>query len=673
MKKVDLHIHTVPTVSDAAFTFSLDKLEEYVISAGLHAIAITNHDMFDIDQFYEIVERIDCTVFPGIEINVDKGHLLLISENENLDDFQHKANAIHEKVMEYGAVSVYQLLEIFGDLSNYLLIPHYGKRPAILGETLEQLRDYIYAGEVDSPKKFIRMVKDNTELTPVIFSDVRIRDDLYKFPLRQTYVDCGSLTLGALKNTFRDRTKVSLSESDGNSLFQVFDDGQMLSTGLNIVLGSRSSGKTVTLSQISEECDNVKYIEQFSLVQRDDATYEKEFNNDVARKKSIFAEKHLSPFKSVLNDVLMVDRSLNGKKVEEYLSSLMKSAEEAGKKDAFSKVLLFNATQFDVGEDRVLGPLIGSVRQLIENIEYREIIGKHVDVDNLKALACELIELLRANDLERRIKGAANDIIRDVNGKLQRRTSAVPVKDVDLYKVLIEGKKISKFKEIVSLVQTERIIKEEDFQGFTVVCKQRAFCGAGEVKKVSGRQVGFSDAYKDYDSPYKYLVALKENEALTQSEFYKYFTLIEYEILNRDGFKVSGGERSEFRLLQEIKDAQNFDYLLIDEPESSFDNLFLKSEVNQMLKEISQTMPVVVVTHNSTVGASINADYIVYTSKEREGDDIIYRRYSGYPSDKELCSLDDRRIDNFRITIDSLEAGEEAYEARRGCYESIKN
>jgi ABC-type phosphate transport system ATPase subunit len=44
--------------------------------------------------------------------------------------------------------------------------------------------------------------------------------------------------------------------------------------------------------------------------------------------------------------------------------------------------------------------------------------------------------------------------------------------------------------------------------------------------------------------------------------------------LNRDGFEVSGGERSEFRLLQEIMVAQNYDVLLIDEPESSFDNFF---------------------------------------------------------------------------------------------------
>ena len=92
-----------------------------------------------------------------------------------------------------------------------------------------------------------------------------------------------------------------------------------------------------------------------------------------------------------------------------------------------------------------------------------------------------------------------------------------------------------------------------------------------------------------------------------------------------------------------------------------------------MLKEISKTMPVIVVTHNSTVGASINADYIVYTSKEIEGGDIVYRRYSGHPSDKELCSIEGKKINNFQVTMNTLEAGEDAYIDRRGGYESIKN
>lgn len=279
-------MHTVPTISDTYFVFSLEKLKEYVNSAELDAIAITNHDVFDLAQFMEIDKELDCIVFPGIEINLDKGHLLLISENANLDEFQLKTQAVSEKITAIGdTISVDELTYIFGDLNNYLLIPHYEKRPAIHGDTLEKLGPFISSGEVDSPKKFIRMIKDKAELTPVIFSDARIHSDMKKLPTRQTYIDCGELTLNSLKFSLRDKHKVALSKKEGNSLFQVFDNGQKLSTGLNIVLGARSSGKTETLSQINKDCENVKYIPQFSLVQRDDINYEKEFNADVARKK----------------------------------------------------------------------------------------------------------------------------------------------------------------------------------------------------------------------------------------------------------------------------------------------------------------------------------------------------------------------------------------------------
>ncbi|MDO6613386.1 histidinol phosphatase [Shewanella sp. 1_MG-2023] len=674
MKKIDLHLHTVPTFSDAHFEFSLDKLNEYVTVTELDAIAITNHDVFDLAQFQEIQKALDCIVFPGIEIYVDNGHILLISENENLEDFQFKANKVSEKIKKAGDnINVEELIQIFGNLNDYLIIPHYQKKPSISKDTFEQLRAFIDAGEVDSPKKFVRMAKDENEITPVLFSDVRIKDSLRKFPPRQTYIDCGELTISAIKHSLSDRSKVALSKSDGNKLFQIFDDGQQLSTGLNIVLGARSSGKTVTLNRINEECNNVKYIPQFSLVQRDDSNYEKEFNEGVARKKSNFVDKHLAPFKAVLDDVSTVDLVTNHRKVDEYLETLMKQAEEVSKRDAFSKVTLFNESQFEIREEKGLTDLIISVRLLIENIEYRDVIDKHVNVEDLKALACELIESLWEKILSTKKKNAVNEAVRDVKSKLKLRSSSTQVKDVDLYKVMIEHKKVLKFKLIAKQLQTEKIIHEENIQGFKVVCKQRAFNGAGEVRNVSGKRVAFTSAYKEYSSPYKYLLELKNNEALTPSEFYKYFACIEYEILNKDGFKVSGGERSEFRLLQEIKDAQNYDYLLIDEPESSFDNIFLKGEVNQILKELSQTMPIVVVTHNSTVGASIKADYVVYTSKEIENGEIVYRRYSGHPSVKELSTVDGIKMDNFKVTIDSLEAGEIAYTERKSGYESIKN
>jgi len=674
LKKIDLHIHTVSTISDRSFSFNLDKLRRYVSEAKLDAIAITNHNVFNGMQFRAIDEDLNVVVFPGIEVNLDGTHVLVISDVADLVNFEEKAELVAQKIIEIGdTISVDELKEIFGNLSNYMVIPHYDKKPSIKSEILEQIAGYVSAGEVDSAKKFIRAIKDEKKPAPVLFSDVRICDELDWFPTKHTFIDCGDLTLSAIKTCLQDKRKVVLSETEGNRLFSVFDDGQKLSTGLNILLGERSSGKTFTLNKINKLNDKAKYIKQFSLVQQDDYAQEREFNNKLTNNRSRFIDEYLSGFKVVLNDVMNIDLHTNRRSVENYISSLLKSAEEADRKDVFSKTALFDESEFPISEGSVLFELIGSVRQVIENTEYREIIDKHINIESLKRLARELIELLWKKKFEEKKKTFVNSLIRDIRESLKIRTSAVQVEDVDLYHVSMDEKKVERFSEIVTFLKKEAVISDESIQGFSVVAKKRAFAGAGEIKKVSRVKTAFQEAFSKYDNPYSYLQALLDNESLTRSELYKLFANISYKILNRDGFEVSGGERSEFRLLQEIKDAQNYDILLMDEPESSFDNIFLRSGVNQIIREISKTMPVVVVTHNSTVGASVGADYLLYANKEVEEGNVVYRLYSGHPTDRTLRSPDGKSISNHEITLNSLEAGGDAYDDRRETYEAIKD
>ncbi len=674
MKKIDFHIHTLSTVRDSKFDFDLETLKRYAREANLDAIAITNHDIFDVGQFEQITNALDVVVFPGIEVSMECGHILVISDHCNLSDFNDKAGQVAKKVTRReDCVTIAEFEVIFGDLSKYLVIPHYEKKPAVSGDALKHISSYVSAGEVDCAKKFIRTLKDNQKLTPVLFSDVRISDKLATLPTRQTFLDCGELSLNAIKACLRDRTKVALTQSDGNELFQIFDDGQKLSTGLNVLLGDRSSGKTFTLDKIAQTHEGVKYIKQFDLVQQDNDAYERDFNNELQKDKSQFTEEYLSGFKTVLNDVMYIDLEGNDRMVEKYVSSLLKSAFEAHRKDEFSKVVLFGELEFALKENKVLINLIESVRQVIENGEFGKIIEKHIDRNSLKNLACELIELLWHREYDAKKKNHINSLIREIKQNLRLRSSAVPVEEVDLYRMIVERRKIRRFEKIVKNLQKDGIIAEESIQGFTVVAKKGPFTGAGEIKKASLSKVAFSDVFVLYERPYDYLRALVNKEGLTHSELYKFFAKISYQILNKDGFEVSGGERSEFRLLQEIKDAQNYNILLIDEPESSFDNMFLKSDVNQLIKEISQSTPVVVVTHNSTVGASIGADYIVYASKEHDGGKIKYRLYSGYPSDKSICSIDGKAISNHKTMLDSLEAGHDTYAERRLGYEAIKD
>ena len=51
-KAVDFHIHTLRTLSDNKnLDFDKERLKHYVSRLALKAIAITNHNLFDKDQF----------------------------------------------------------------------------------------------------------------------------------------------------------------------------------------------------------------------------------------------------------------------------------------------------------------------------------------------------------------------------------------------------------------------------------------------------------------------------------------------------------------------------------------------------------------------------------------------------------------------------------------------
>ena len=670
LKKIDLHIHTIPTISDAPFEFSIKKLKEYTEKQKIDCIAITNHNKFDLSQYNEIVSNLDIIVFPGIEINLENGHLLLISDNDELDDFTSKCQEI-ERLIQYKEdnINVEKLKEIFPNLTKYILIPHYDKKPSLNKEAIHNLTDYIKAGEVSSIKKFIYRLKDSNSLVPVVFSDCRLTNETTNFPTKQTYIDLNAISFDGLKLCLNDKNKIALSEDDGNKLFQVTNN-LYISTGLTVILGERSSGKTYTLETIKKENFNVKYIEQFSLLKKD----EKSFNNKISTQKDKITEEYLAPFKKIVEDINDIDIEKNHRQIEQYISSLLKYATETETADNFSKCIMYNENKFNIKDLNNLKKIIDSTLILIENNEYSEIIELHLNKDNLKKLLIDLIKTLHKEHETILKQNWLNSLINDIKTTLHTHSSQTSVEEINLYKIILDNKKIEKFNTIVDFLKNEKEIYKEDIGKFQIVGKTQKYKGAQHLKSKSSSTWAFSNAFSKYNSPYYYLQELKKiSENFAPTEYYKYFIDIEYKILNNFGFEVSGGERAEFNLLNEIKDALKHDIFLIDEPESSFDNLFLKNEVNKLLKELSQKIPIVIVTHNNTVGASIKPDYVLYTKREFINDNIEYKIYSGYPSDKKL-KCNNSEIDNYLVFIDCLEAGENSYnERRKDLYEILKD
>lgn len=678
MKKIDLHIHTVSTISDRPFTFSLSKLKWYVEEANLQAIAITNHNMFDAEQFISIKTALSIKVFPGIEIDVEGTHILLISEDNDLTDFKRRCDAVTAKIPDKNtSISVSDLTSIFPNLSNYIVIPHYKKNPEINNKTLQSLKSYITAGEVASPRKFIYCIKDPSSLVPVLFSDLRIDDAFSSIPARQTYVSIGEINLSTLKIAFSDKQKVYLSNDKGHQFFTVLNNGLQLSTGLNVVLGERSTGKSHTLNLIAEQNENedikIKYIKQFALLQRDEDD-ERDFSKRLMISQSDITKEHLREFQDAVDDMHNVDLEQSERDIDKFITSLLNHAMDADKLDSYAKTKLFTESSFHIDTLASLHQVILAATTLADNTEYHTIVNNYLPLDKIKELIVELIsEYCIRKELEL-CKQFSNDVIENIKLDLQIHTSATPIETVDLFKCALDIVKVDKFNTLSNSIKNNCEFLKNDIQGYSKIARRLPFNNARELGEVIARKIAFSTAFLQYNSSgYAYLKELRKIDNLATTEYYKLFAKISYQILNSSGAQVSGGERSEFRLLQEISDASKYDLLLIDEPESSFDNVFLYAKVTKIIKEIAKFMPVILVTHNNTVGLSINPDYLIYTCKTMTGTKVQYEIFTGHLGDKELTSLNDTKINSQTVLLNCLEAGSEPYNERRKSYEMHEN
>lgn len=680
MKRCDLHIHTVSSLSDRAFVYDKDVLLDYVSKTGLDVIAITNHNLFDFFQFVDIKNTLsDTVILPGIEVDLEKGHILVIANNDDasLFDFRAKCDEITNQIhAKEDYISYETFLRIFSDLNKYLLIPHYDKCPKLPAEVVCKLGMNVVAGEVSSIKKFRYMSNSDTEkLSPVYFSDFRAEQGISSsdYPVSHTFIDVDTVNVSTLKLSLMDKTKVSLTSENGIKLFQVFPDGQMLSTGLNIMYGKRSTGKTHTLDLIAQRYpDKVKYIKQFELLNtgKNDSD---QFESDLKIRQERFAETYLQEFGFVVADMLETNSSADDDaKLQKYIDSVIQYAQQSDINDVYSKSYLFNESEFNELNHEEVKKLINAVGALLETQLYKQVLEKYIPSKSLELLLKELIEIYRKGIIDNNYFKEVNNMIRMVKESLQLKSAAPRIPNIDLYQYFINKKKREVFTKIAVAVKDKRTISTEKAGQFTIRVSSRPFTNATDLKQVLSRQISLVGPFAKYNDPIQYLEGLK-GAGVDSDRIYKLFAAIDYTILNSSGLPVSGGERSEFNFLQKIKDAILCDILLIDEPESSFDNIFLMKEVNKFIKEMSDIMPVVISTHNNTIGGSIKPDYILYTEKKIEADGPHFSIYSGYPGDKMLADVLGNKIENYEITLNSLEAGERAYSERRGIYETLKN
>ena len=598
--------------------------------------------------------------------------MIVITDEKNIDKLDEQCQQLEEKIKDNKSYLTYdEFIEIFTNYEEYLLIPHYKKKPTIQTNILKKFGSKITCGEVDNIKKFCVLKKQIDDLVPILSSDVRIKRDLENFPTRFTFLDINDTSLKTIKYALKDRNKVFISESKNDNEFVFTPDGLVASTKLNVIIGKRSSGKTYTLNMIEKAFDtsNIKYIKQFEITEKSGQDkFEKLTKTEYER----ITNEYIKPINNILPIILEINLDNDATELENYHSSLINRALNSERNDIFSKSSMFNQIKFDVKLNNELYELIKAIQTLLENETYKETIEKNIDKEALKKLLLQFIKMYREKMLDEKLKNDIDKLIEKIQKRLELKSSIETISQIDFYAIMKNRLIVKRFIDDFNKIKKEQKIFEEDYQRFRVIATKVPYRTVSDMKKGANISSGaLQDLFERYyrTDLFKYVQQLKESGVSIES-ISRSIIEVKYNVINDKGSEVSGGEKAEFNLLKELDDAKNSDVLLLDEPEASFDNPYIKDNINTLIKDISNKTTVFVVTHNSTLGVSNKADKLIYTKYNSE--EQKYEVYVGNFTDPVLKNKEGKSISTYDAIVNCMEAGVDTYEERREIYENIK-
>lgn len=685
MKKIDLHIHTVATESDSKeFKFDFSVLKQYVEDAGLSAIAITNHNYFDVEQYDSIAQELDIAVFPGVEINVSTPgsycHVLVIADSQEASSFAKCVDEIAQRIDgATGHIRWGDVLSLMPQLNKYLVIPHYKKSKRIDSLTLEEIRSssHVDALEVSNAKQWLSE-SPHAQESIVIFSDCRPgykmphhdQDDV-QYAYGFTYIECDQMTIPAIKLAFANPKNVSVFQE--NHEFEILPEVLPVSRRINVIIGRRSSGKTYTLSRILDgyEQDDYLYIEQFEITNK---AKKDEFEKLVNEEDSSYFEQYFRLLQHAIYSYWNTDYLTLETDVGNFCTELVVYANSPI--DESSKRPIYKSRNYTFEQEEAQAKRDAAIRSAITTIsidkERKDLIEKYIDINQLAKLGAEIRLCMRQDLYDTLLKDRCNATLRKIKEQLAKTSARKPLpeKDAlrDYFKYCYREKRLASVIDVMSLDKT---LKSEDDLKYLKTRVRQSRNNVTDARNCLGTALAKGEDVKALfakgTNGKKKLQVIRSFTEETVNLICKILFKIESSIVLNDksGIKLSGGQRAEYLLLHKIAEAKGKALVLIDEPESSFDNPFLNKEVADLLHEISNTATVFLVTHNNTLGVSIHPDTVIYTEHSKENG---YRVYSGSMTSDNLVDVSGNKVSRTQILIDSMEAGQPPYDDRRQYY-----
>ena len=145
--KIDIHTHTRKCKSGDAPTRDISAKDfcEKVLTTEVGIIAITNHNVFDLEQYEEISNRLNgqqAQAWPGVELDIlengSRGHLIVIVSPAEAKNFSLRVSGLTKGFTpDSFTTTIALVLETFEPIEPLYIAHYMQKKPAIAESVLD--------------------------------------------------------------------------------------------------------------------------------------------------------------------------------------------------------------------------------------------------------------------------------------------------------------------------------------------------------------------------------------------------------------------------------------------------------------------------------------------------------------------------------------------------------
>lgn len=709
--KIDIHCHTKKIRSGEPESQAVTKevFLKSIQDAGVDIVAITNHDIFDKNQYDEFVEYVGSKfqIWPGIELDTlhsgNNFHLILVGDPACAGVFDEKVKQLTNGKSGDFTIELDSIINHFSG-ENILYIPHFGsKRPAISEDNLEYLKGRL-------GKKSPRVIVEDTNVrsagiltshgfNAITGSDVRDWDNYSACEVSSLRLPIDTFGQFCL---FLDRDKSTIETMLNKTSNYEYtgrpkeDDPKItipvkLYNEVNILFGDKGLGKTNILKSVRKEAEaGGKIVSTYIASEKDDYFKELLDVSDMDRTASKLGmdtcEEEFAYIKQWSDET------------PTSLQLYADHAKSAETRKAKNKLKLSDTELLEDYDSRKSTKVINDRDKYKEYAQsIKQIAARYVSDHELTSfeeaidgLYDKITEKVRNELILKYTTDLYNHAIKFINNKVSEKTDTAPkpgspgfmkyaINKLELKQSL---DKITGFLKLKDKKHTESFrIGELGDKGNLYIQKEWSMLGKTGYEKYKS-----SIKIEDLKNARTYLNKLKggvfsdsiENilddcrSSLSQIDSLDVFVgLRKYPTLNDNGeeYSPSNGEKA-IIAIQRALDCKA-DFYVLDEPELSLGGEYIDDVIRQKISNLGREKKTVfIATHN----ANIAVRTLPYASIYRKYDKGEYKTYVGNPFTNKLLNINNENdVLSWREeSMRTLEGGEAAFKNRGEIYESSK-